>query len=423
MPMTPAASPADDRFAAFRHTAYARYFLARFLSYFALQIVIVSVGWQIYDLTRDPFDLGLVGLIQFAPALLLILVTGTVADRFSRRGIILGCDLVEAACVLALVLMTWHGLTSPLPIFAVLLVTGIARAFLGPAAQALAPNLVPPKDLPNAVAWNSSAWQTAGVVGPVVGGLLYGLGPMVPYVTGAVFLLMAATAIFLVPAQPRRVTREKQSWDSLMAGFRYIRRERVVFGAISLDMFAVLLGGAIALMPVYARDILELGPIGLGLLRASPGVGAILMAIYLASRPIRTRAGIKMFIGVGLFGLTTIVFGLSTDLPLSLLALACLGAADTISVYVRQTLIQLWTPDELLGRVSAVNMVFIGASNELGEFRAGTMAAFIGPVAAVTLGGVAALGVAGLWAWMFPQLRQIQTLDRERKTLDEVSGA
>ncbi len=422
MPISPAASPVDDRFAAFRHTAYARYFFARFLSYFALQIVIVSVGWQIYDLTRNPFDLGLVGLIQFAPALVLILVTGSVADRFSRRGIILGCDIVEAGCVLGLALMTWHGLVSPLPIFAVLLVMGIARAFLGPAAQALAPNLVPAKDLPNAVAWNSSAWQTAGVVGPVVGGLLYGLGPLVPYVTGVVLLLMAATAIFLVPAQPRRVSREKQDWNSLMAGFRYIRRERVVFGAISLDMFAVLLGGAIALMPVYARDILDLGPIGLGLLRASPGVGAVLMALYLASRPIRTGAGIKMFIGVGLFGLTTIVFGLSTNLPLSLLALACLGAADTISVYVRQTLIQLWTPDELLGRVSAVNMVFIGASNELGEFRAGTMAAFIGAVPAVTLGGVAAVGVAGLWAWMFPQLRKIETLERERKTMDEIDA-
>lgn len=422
MPTSPAAAPVEDRFAAFRHKAYARYFFARFLSYFALQIVIVSVGWQIYDLTRDPFDLGLVGLIQFAPALLLILVTGSVADRFSRRGIILGCDLVEAASVLVLLLITWSGLTSPLPIFAVLLVMGIARAFLGPAAQALAPNLVPAKDLPNAVAWNSSAWQTAGVVGPVVGGLLYGLGPLVPYVTGVVLLLMAATAISLVPAQPHRISREKQNWDSLMAGFRYIRRERVVFGAISLDMFAVLLGGAIALMPVYARDILELGPVGLGLLRASPGVGAVLMALYLASRPIKTGAGIKMFIGVGLFGLTTIIFGLSTNVEVSLLALACLGAADTISVYLRQTLIQLWTPDELLGRVSAVNMVFIGASNELGEFRAGTMAAFIGPVAAVTLGGVAAVGVAGLWAWMFPQLRTIQTLERERKTLDEVSG-
>jgi MFS family permease len=419
MTISPAATPADDRFAAFRHKAYARYFVARFLSYFALQIVIVAVGWQIYDLTRDPFDLGLVGLIQFAPALLLMLVTGSVADRFSRRGIILGCDIVEAGCVLALALMTWHGLFSPLPIFAVLLVMGIARAFLGPASQALAPNLVPAKDLPNAVAWNSSAWQTAGVVGPVVGGLLYGLGPLVPYGTGVVLLLTAATAIFLVPAQPRRLTREKQNWDSLMAGFRYIRRERVVLGAISLDMFAVLLGGAIALMPVYARDILELGPIGLGLLRASPGVGAVLMALYLASRPIRTGAGIKMFVGVGLFGLTTIVFGLSTNLPLSLVALACLGAADTISVYVRQSLIQLWTPDELLGRVSAVNMVFIGASNELGEFRAGTMAAFIGAVPAVTLGGVAAIGIAGLWTWLFPELRRIETLDRERKTLDE----
>lgn len=405
----------EDRFAAFRHPAYARYFLARFFSYFALQVVIVAVGWQVYDLTRDPFDLGLVGLIQFAPALLLILATGSVADSYSRRGIILVCDLIIAAAVFALAAMTAMGMTSVLPIFAVLLVIGIARAFLGPAAQALAPNLVPPKDLPNAVAWNSSSWQTASVVGPVVGGLLYGFGALVPYVAGCIMLLTAAILIFMVPAQPRRVEREKQSWNTLMAGFRYIRHERVVFGAISLDLFAVLLGGAVALMPVYARDILELGPIGLGLLRASPGVGAILMAIYLASFPIRRGAGVKMFVGVGLFGLATIAFGLSTNLPLSLIALAALGAADTISVYVRESLIQLWTPNHLLGRVSAVNSVFIGASNELGEFRAGTMAAFIGPVAAVTFGGVAAVGVAVLWAVGFPELRRIQSLDRERE--------
>ncbi|MBW3096786.1 MFS transporter [Pseudohoeflea coraliihabitans] len=414
-----ASPPSDDRYAAFRHRAFNFYFAARFLSGFALETIIVAVGWQIYDLTRDPFDLGLVGLIQFLPALVLLLATGSAADRYSRRGIILIADLIMASGAAALLVLTWNGLTSVLPIFAVLLVFGVARAFLGPAAQALAPNLVPARDLPNAVAWNSSAWQTASVVGPVAGGLLYGIGPSIPYFAGAAMLLAAGILIWQVPRQPRRMNREPQSWSSLLAGFRYIRRERVVLGAISLDLFAVLLGGAVAMMPVYARDILVLGPVGLGLLRASPGIGAILMAVYLASRPIRRAAGVKMFIAVGLFGLATLIFGLSTSLPLSLLALILLGAADTISVYVRQSLVQLWTPDELLGRVSAVNMVFVGASNELGDFRAGSMAAVIGPVLAVTLGGLSAFGIAGLWAYAFPELRRIQSLDRDREMMRE----
>ncbi|KGF67538.1 MFS transporter [Hoeflea sp. BAL378] len=404
---------AEDRFAAFRHRAFAFYFVSRFLSTFGLQIISVAVGWQIYDLTRDPFDLGLVGLIQFLPALVLILFTGAAADRFGRRTIMLICELVIAVAVAALVWFAWRGLTTPLPIFAVLLLIGIARAFFAPASQSLAPNLVPARDLPNAIAWNSTSWQTATIVGPVAGGLLYGLGAMAPYLTALGFLLTSIVAISLVPQPSQRNRGQAQSWQTLVAGFSYVRNQKIVLGAISLDMFAVLLGGAIALMPVFARDVLELGPWGLGLLRASPGIGAIGMAIFLASRPIRRHAGRSMFIAVGLFGAATMVFGLSTSLPLSMAALITMGASDMISVYVRQSLVQLWTPDELRGRVSAVNMVFIGASNELGEFRAGVMASLIGPVAAVVIGGAGTLAVALAWSFGFPQLRQIQSLDKD----------
>ena len=402
-----------DRFAAFRHRPFAFYFVARFLSTFGLQIVSVSVGWQIYDLTRNPFDLGLVGLIQFLPALVLILLTGAAADRYGRRTIMLICEIVIGLCAAALVFFAWRGLTTPLPIFAVLLVIGISRAFFAPASQSLAPNLVPAKDLPNAIAWNSTSWQTATIVGPVAGGLLYGLGAAVPYMTACLFFAAAIASVALVPPPLQRSRDQEQSWKTLMAGFSYVRSQKIVLGAISLDMFAVLLGGAIALMPVFARDVLDLGPWGLGLLRASPGIGAIGMAIYLASRPIRRHAGRAMFIAVGVFGAATVVFGLSESLPLTMAALIVMGASDMISVYVRQSLVQLWTPDELRGRVSAVNMVFIGASNELGEFRAGIMASLIGPVAAVVIGGAGTLAVALAWSFGFPKLRRIQTLDRE----------
>lgn len=412
--MTPG-SPTDDRYAAFRHRPFALYFVSRFLSAFAAEAAIVAVGWQVYDLTRDPFSLGLIGLVLFMPALALILVTGSVADRFGRRSIMLISELVIAGCIVALAAMTIAGLTSVVPIFVILFVIGVARAFLGPASQALAPNLVPASDLPNAIAWNSMSWQMASVVAPVAGGLLYGVGAPVPYIVAAVLLAAACLAIAAVPKQPRRANTEAADWASLVGGFAYIWRQKVVLGAISLDLFAVLVGGAVALMPVFARDVLDLGPAGLGWLRAAPGIGAIAMAVLLASKPIRRQAGMKMFVAVGLFGVATIVFGLSTSLPVSILALAGLGAVDTVSVYVRQSLVQLWTPDELLGRVSAVNSVFVGASNELGEFRAGTMAAFIGPVPAVVLGGAGAVVIAVVWALGFPQLRRIQTLDRDRE--------
>lgn len=407
----PETSHPDDRYAAFRHSSYLRFWVARFFMTFATQIVSVAVGWQVYDLTRDPFDLGLVGLVQFAPALLLVLVTGAVADRFGRRLVMGLASLLEMGCAAALLYLSVRGLGSAAPIFAVLLVFGVARAFFGPASASLVANLVPAKDFANAVAWNSSAWQTATIVGPVAGGLLYGLASEAAYGTATAMMGIASLLIFSIPKPKQHTETERPSLETIFAGFRYIRSEKVVLGAISLDLFAVLLGGAVALLPVYARDILELGPWGLGLLRAAPGLGAIGVAIWLAGHPIRDHAGIVMFVFVGLFGVFTALFGLSTIPWLSILALALLGAADMISVYIRETLIQLWTPDRVRGRVNAVNMVFVGASNELGEFRAGTMAALIGTVPAVVLGGVGAIGVAGLWASLFPELRKARRLD------------
>ncbi|MGE0501106.1 MAG: MFS transporter [Rhizobiaceae bacterium] len=404
------AAAADQRFAAFQHGPFLRYWLARFLATFSTQVVSVAVGWQVYDITRDPFDLGLVGIIQFAPSLLLVLVTGVAADRFGRRLIMAMAALVETLCALALLLLALRGLSGVGGIFGVLAVFGVARAFFGPASASLVANLVPQRDFANAVAWNSSAWQTATIVGPVAGGLLYGLSVASAYGVAAALMFGATCLIFTIPRPVQRSGTEKPTLQTLFAGFRYIWGERVVLGAISLDLFAVLLSGAVALLPVYARDILELGPWGLGLLRAAPGIGAILVAVWLAGHPIRDHAGALMLFFVALFGGFTVVFGISTMPWLSIVALMILGATDMVSVYVRETLIQLWTPDAVRGRVNAVNMVFVGASNELGEFRAGTMAALIGTVPAVVFGGVGAVAIAGLWAVLFPQLRRIRHL-------------
>jgi MFS family permease len=400
-----------DRFAAFRHSSYTRFFFARFLLSFSQQIVSVAVGWQMYDQTGSAIYLGLIGLVQFLPSLLLILVTGSVADRYNRRAIASLCSLVAALCTLTLLGMTMTGTFSPIPVFAVLLVFGIERAFMSPAVQSLAPNLVPADDLSNAIAWNSSSWQLASITGPVIGGLLYGINAHTAYTVAVVFAGLGAGLLFLIPKPAQKTTGEAKSWDMILGGFKFIRTEKVVLGAISLDLFAVLLGGATALMPIFARDILTLGPWGLGLLRSAPGVGAIVMAVLLATYPLKHRAGVYMFVGVALFGLGTIVFGLSDNVELSIAALALMGAADMVSVYVRESLIALWTPDQLRGRVNAVNMVFVGASNELGEFRAGTMASVFGAVPAVVIGGIGTLVVAALWASGFPQLRKIDTLD------------
>jgi MFS family permease len=400
-----------ERYAAFRHRSYLLFWMARLLTNFATQVVSVAVGWLMYDLTRNPFDLGLVGIVQFLPSLMLFLVTGIVADRFGRRIIMGLAGLLEAACAAALFLLTWSGAISAPLIFAVLAVFGVARAFFSPASASLVANLVPEEDFANAVAWNSSASQVATIAGPTAGGLLYGASPVVAFATAAIMMAGGGLIALSIPKPAEQNRAEKPTLDMLFAGFRYIRAEKVVLGAISLDLFAVLLGGAVALLPVYARDILDLGPWGLGLLRSAPGVGSLAVAVWLAGHPVREHAGIVMFVGVGLFGLFTTLFGLSTITFLSVVALAMIGAADMVSVYVRETLIQLWTPDHLRGRVNAVNMVFVGASNEVGEFRAGTMPALIGTVPAVVAGGIGAIAVAGLWAWLFPALRKVRHLD------------
>ncbi len=396
---------------AFAYRPYALYWVARVLATFAVQVVAVAVGWKVYDLTNDPLALGIVGLVQFLPSLLLVLVTGAVADRFSRRAIMAVCFAAELGCVIALASLSWFGVRSVMPIFAILAALGVARAFVGPAVQALVPNLVPPVALANAVGWNASSWQLATILGPVAGGLLYGVSEQAAFGTAAAMMAAAIALVALIPRQPRPSPRDEPAWTTLSAGFRYVFTHRIVLGAISLDLFAVLLAGAIALMPVYARDILAVGPWGLGLMRAAPGVGAIAVAGLLALRPIRSAAGLWLFGGVLGFGLATIAFGLSATPWVSIAMLAAMGATDMVSVYVRETLIQLATPDEVRGRVNAVNMVFVGASNELGEFRAGVMAAAVGAVAAVVVGGMGTVAIAAIWSTLFPELRRAERLD------------
>jgi len=395
--------------AAFRHPDFAYYCASRFLSALAIQMQNVAVGWLVYDLTRDPLALGLVGLAGFLPAICLALVTGHVADRFDRRLILIVCYTVTTVSALGLFLHSWSGSTAVWPIFALVGMYGTARAFANPAGQALLPNLVPAIHFQNAVAWNSSSWQTATIIGPALGGILFAFGGTTVF--GATALAFALT-ILLVAAIAHRGgagRREKASWASLIAGILFIRRQPAILGAISLDLFAVLLGGATALLPIYARDILLVGPWGLGLLRSMPALGAVLMALWLAYHPLRRRSGLRMFQAVAVFGFATIGFGLSTSLWLSMCCLVVLGAADMVSVFVRQTLVQIDTPDAMRGRVAAVNAVFIGASNELGEFESGLLAALVGTVPAVVLGGLGTLGVAVLWSRWFPELR-----DRDR---------
>lgn len=404
------ASSPQSAWSALRHRGFARFWASRFFTTFATQIVSVAVGWQVYDLTRDPFDLGLVGLVQFAPSLLLVLVTGAVSDRFNRRMIVAICQIVEASCAAALLILVLADDINVTAIFIALAVFGVARAFMNPASQSLIPNLVPAKSLASAIALSASSWQIAVIGGPVAGGLLYGLGPDIAYGVALVLFAVAAVVIALVPRPPQKTVPEPANWNSVVAGFRYVWHEKIVLGAISLDLFAVLLGGAVALLPAYARDILDVGPWGLGLLRSAPGFGAMVVALYLAFRPIRDHAGLIMFACVALFGLFTLIFGISTAVWLSVAALGLAGAADMVSVYIRETLIQLWTPDAVRGRVNAVNMVFVGASNELGEFRAGSVAALIGVVPAVVIGGVGTIVVAGLWMMWFPALRKARHL-------------
>lgn len=401
-----------DALAALRHRDFLLYQIARVASVLATQALSVAIAWQVYETTRDPLALGFVGLAQFLPGLVLALPAGQVADRLDRRHVVSACLLASMAVALVLVGLTLRGAPSTLVVYGLLVAFGSARGFWGPAGQALMPDLVPSEDFPNAVAWSSSAWQVAMMVGPALGGGLYAIaGPVGAYVAAAATFALGLAASLAIRTRPARAEASALSWSSTLEGVRFVFRQRVLLGAISLDLFAVLLGGATALLPVFARDILHAGPTGLGVLRAAPGVGAAAMALLLAARPLGGGAGRTLFACVALFGVATVVFGLSTSFPLSLAALLVLGAADLVSVYVRHTVVQAATPAGMRGRVSAVNVVFIGASNELGEFESGVTAAWLGAVPAVVVGGLGTLAVVGLWALLFPELRRVDRLD------------
>jgi len=380
-------------------------------------MISVAVGWQIYGLTHRPLDLGLVGLAQFAPGVLLFLVAGHTADRHPRQSILRICYGGFALCAVALLALTFRGLASVWPIYAVLLSNGAVRAFNGPAGQSFLPQLVKPEHFPNAVTWSSSFFQTATILGPMAGGLIYGFtgspAPVYACATVAYLTALVLLSAIRVDIAPRRSLEEPVG--AILNGLRYIWRNKLILGCMSLDLFAVLLGGAVALLPVYAREILRIGPYGLGVLRAAPGLGAVTVAILLAHYPLRRKAGLSMLCCVAGFGVFTIVFGLSHSLALSLIALMLTGAFDMVSVIVRSTLIQLTTPDEMRGRVSAVNMLFIGASNEVGQFESGITAQWFGPVPAVILGGAGTIAIVVLWNWLFPSLRKVDKLGKETR--------
>jgi len=385
---------------------------ARVTSSLALPMLMVAVGWHVYDLTRDPLHLGFVGLTLFAPQIVLTLFAGHVADIVDRRLILMVSFSILSLCAVVLCAFTLLDLRDVTPIFGVLLIYSCANCFLRPAITSLVPLVVPKEQLPSAVAWNSSTLQMAGTVGPAVGGVLYGFGPQVVYGTSAV--LMASAAAFFLSRLSRRpplVLADSAVVERLLAGVKFVWRRPMLLGAISLDLFAVLLGGATALLPVYARDILQVGPWGLGLLRSAPAVGGVTCGLWLAHHSIKRHAGRIMFLCVAGFGLGTIVFGLSRFWPLSLLALASMGACDMVSVYVRQNLVQLNTPDEMRGRVSAVTMIFIGASNELGEFESGVTASWFGTVPAVVIGGIGTLVVVAVWSTLFRSLRRVDRME------------
>jgi MFS family permease len=396
----------------FRHRAFARFFGARVAAIMAYQMLSVAVGWQIYALTDSALALGLVGLAQFAPSIALLLVVGHVADRHDRRKVLRAGQAADAISALFLAGASLAGWITPAVIFATVVVVGASRAFQNPSSQALLPALVPRDELPRALAASSSAGPTAVIAGPAIGGLLYVLDPAAVYAACALLYAAAALMVTAIRTAHREPSREPPSLATLTAGIRYIRAKRVLLGAISLDLFAVFLGGATALLPIYARDILHTGPEGLGLLRSASAVGALGTAAWLARRPLGGRAGRTMFACVAIFGVATIAFGLSTVFALSFAALVTMGAADMVSVVIRSSLVQLGTPDGMRGRVSAVNSVFIGASNQLGEFESGVTAAWFGAVPAVVLGGVGTLLVVAVWMRLFPELARFDRLDR-----------
>src|ERR1700681_890481 len=423
-------SAEDPRLAgrvAFTHPNFVSYTLARFFIVVALEMQSVAVGWQVYEITKRPLDLGYVGLAQFLPGFALFLFAGHAADLDDRRKLLMWCYGGFALCSALLLAISWRGShsvhsvsvhsISVHSIYVVLVLLGIFRCFNWPASRALLPQLVPEEHFSNAVAWTASTFQIATIAGPAIGGIAYALfrGPEGVYaiaVTVSILSTILTLRIHPRTASPEKNLAEKEpvSLRTVLAGFRFIWEKKLILGSISLDMFAVVLGGAVALLPVYARTILHTGPWGLGLLRSAPGVRAALMAIVVAHRPIRRRAGLTMLLSVAAFGVLTIVFGISHSLILSLIALFLLGASDMVSVIIRATLVQVATPDEMRGRVNAVDMLFIGVSNELGEFESGLTAQWVGTVPDVVLGGVGTLLVIAAWAWLFPELRKADQL-------------
>ncbi len=397
-----------------QHPDFVRFQLARFVSTIGTQVTSVAVGWQVYAHTHRKIDLGYVGLAQFVPGVALALVTGAVADRFDRRRVIAVCHVLIALCYVALWLLSRHPTASLAPVYGVLVAFGAARAFLGPANQALLPRLVPTELLGTAMAMGSTIWQVAAVSGPALGGVLFGVLHGGVYLVSAVCALVSAGFALALQTSGAPTAMRRPGWSDVLAGVRYVWGNPVVLGAVSLDLFAVLLGGAVALLPVFASDILHAGVWGLGALRASPAVGAALMAMWLAYHPLDRRVGRSLLVAVGLFGVATVVFARSRWVPLSVLALAVTGAADMVSVVVRQNVVQLATPDAMRGRVSAVNLVFISTSNELGEFESGVTAEWFGPVRAAALGGLGTMAVVALWWRLFPALRDIDRLSDVR---------
>lgn len=392
--------------------------LARLATTIAQMAMVIVIGWQVYDIARETmsireaaFQLGLIGLVQFVPLFLLTPVSGWAADRLDRRHIGRAVLLLEMLCALILFITTWRGFITIPILFGVAALLGVARAFAGPAFGALAPNLVPRDLLPRAIALSSTAWQTGAIAGPAIGGILYDITPHLPYGVSTILFAFSTVCFFTIKPVTRTALRPGSPFRQMADGLAYVRRNRLVFGAITLDLFAVLLGGVTAMLPVYARDILQVGADGLGPLRAAPAAGATLTAIFFSFRPLKSDVGIKMLVSVVVFGAATAIFGASTSFWLSLAMLTVLGAADMFSVYIRQSLIQLHTPDEMRGRVSAVSTLAISASNELGETRSGFTAAFMGPITATVAGGVAAVGVTLLWAWLFPELRKAKTFE------------
>lgn len=416
--MTDVPAPSASAFALLKQRDYMLFWASRWTGGMGAMVQSVALGWQVYEVARQTmsvaeasFMLGMVGLATFLPLLLFTLPAGESADRHDRRMVLLWCLGAEIATAVFLLVMALFDIaTVPLLLFAAALF-GCARAFFAPASTALGPMLVPRILLPRAIAWNSLAWQTSAIVGPAVGGLLVAVSPALGFGAAVVIYGVSALCVFLIVQNTKPQTQRASSWTLMKEGLQYVWTNKIVFGAISLDLAAVMLAGATAMLPAFARDILHVGPEGFGLLRAAPAMGATAVALYLAINPLRDRAGKTMFAGVAVFALATIVFGWSRTLWLSVAMLALLGGADMLSVFVRQTLVQLVTPDPMRGRVAAVSTLFIGASNELGEFRAGVAARFIGPVLAVLFGGLGALAVTGLWIKLFPALWKADRLE------------